>query len=212
MPFEIAQQRGLSESAGFRLADEATTAAEFGFERQARDLAMKALGTSQGPIPKLVAATALARSGDPKTPEAIAKQLSSRYPLATWINNLDVPSIRAEIELHRNNPARAVELLRSAAPYERGLYFSKYTRGRAYLEQRDGKNAATEFQKILDHRGVSPLSIYYPLARLGLARAYALSGDKTGSRRAYQDFLSLWKDADPDIPILQQAKAEYAKL
>ncbi len=131
------------------------------------------------------------------------------------LNARDLPTIRAAIELQRGNPAEAIELVQSAAPYELGGgggLAAIYVRGQAYLSAGRGVEAAAEFQKILDHRGVDPLSILSPLARLGLARAHALAGDEAGARRAYQDFLALWKDADPDIPILQEAKAEYAKL
>jgi predicted Zn-dependent protease len=122
-----------------------------------------------------------------------------------------LPSIRAAIELNRNEPARAVELLRSASPYERAYPYAVYLRGLAYLRARQGTEAAAEFQKILDHKGAN-WGPFYPLSYVGLARASTLAGDNSRARKPYQDFLALWKDADPDIPILKQAKAEYAKL
>jgi tetratricopeptide (TPR) repeat protein len=106
-------------------------------------------------------------------------------------------------------------LLRTAIPYELGGaagLATIYVRGQAYLRAGAGEEAVTEFQKILGHKGIAPVALLHPLARLGLARAHALAGDTAGARRAYQDFLALWKDADPDIPILQEAQAEYAKL
>jgi hypothetical protein len=122
------------------------------------------------------------------------------------------------VEIRRNNDPKAVELLETARPYELGTgfnsctYWVNYARAEAYLSLRDGRNAATEYQKILDHRGVAPTNPLYALARVGLARAYVLEGDTTKARTAYQDFFAAWKDADSDVPILKQAKAEYAKL
>ncbi|MFQ5927058.1 MAG: hypothetical protein ACE5MH_06445, partial [Terriglobia bacterium] len=119
------------------------------------------------------------------------------------------------IELQRGNPARAIELLQTAARYELaggGGLGTIYIRGQAYLAAGKGAEAAAQFHKILDHRGVDALSMLHPLAHLGLARAWAVGGETARSRRAYQDFFALWKDADPDIPILQEAKREYAKL
>jgi eukaryotic-like serine/threonine-protein kinase len=131
-----------------------------------------------------------------------------------------LPTIRAAIELDSNDPAKALMLLEAAAPYELaqppqfqlGTMYPVYVRGEAQLTAHNGAGAAAEFQKFLDHPGVT---INFPLgalAHLGLARAYALSGDSAKAKTAYQDFFGLWKDADPDIPILKEAKAEYAKL
>ena len=130
------------------------------------------------------------------------------------VNAVAVPTIRASIELERGNATAAIELLQSAKRYQYGGGFlSFYIRGQAHLRAGAGKEAAAEFQQILDHRGASWFwPVMYPLAQLGLARANALAGDLAHSRKAYQDFFALWKDADPDIPILQQAQAEYAKL
>jgi predicted Zn-dependent protease len=132
-----------------------------------------------------------------------------------------LPSIRAAIELNREQPAKAIELLQSAAQYERAYADVVYLRGLAYLHARQGAEAAAEFQKILDHKAANWEDTrgrgtnggpYYPLSYAGLARAAALAGDTARARKAYQDFLALWKDADPDIPILKEARAEYAKL
>ena len=126
--------------------------------------------------------------------------------------------IGVDLELERNHPAEAIARLESAAPYELGgppggaVFWPIYIRGEAFLKTRDGVKAAAEYQKILDHRGESPLSALYPLAHLGLARAAALGGDAAKSRKAYQDFLALWKDADADLPILIEAKKEYERL
>jgi predicted Zn-dependent protease len=131
-----------------------------------------------------------------------------------------LPTIRAALELHRGDATRAIEFLQAPIPYELGgrpqlpigTLYPIFVRGQAYLLAGNGGGAAAEFQKILDHRGIVLNFPLGALARLGLARARALQGDVAGARTAYREFLTLWKDADPDIPILQQAKAEYAKL
>jgi hypothetical protein len=123
--------------------------------------------------------------------------------------------VRAEIERNRGNPARAVQLLETVKRFDLSViagYWNNYIRGLAYLQQRSGGEAAAEFQKILDHRGVDMLSSLYPLAHLGLARAAAQSGDTSKSKQKYQDFFALWKDADSDVPILIEARKEYAAL
>ena len=122
------------------------------------------------------------------------------------------------IELQRNNHEKAIALLEAARPYELGAgpgassYWPVYIRGEAFIKARDGTKAAAEFQRILDHRGVDPTNPLYTLSRLGLARAYAIQGDTQKAKTAYQDFLAAWKDADPDVPILKEAKTEYGKL
>jgi eukaryotic-like serine/threonine-protein kinase len=128
-----------------------------------------------------------------------------------------LPTIRAAAELGRGHPQKALEFLEPSAPYELGLVEEgaltpAYVRGLVYLALRNGELAEKEFQKIMNHPGLVLNSCIGPLGRLGLARAYALQGDRTKARNAYIDFLKLWKDADPDIPILKQAKAEYARL
>src|SRR5262249_4916228 len=120
--------------------------------------------------------------------------------------------------LRGNKPAEALILLQTSTPYDFGAgpyganYLSLYVRAEAFLQARDGANAATEYNKILDHPGIDPTNPFYSLARLGLGRAYRLQGDANKAKAAYQDFLAYWKDADPDVPVLTQAKAEYAKL
>ena len=125
------------------------------------------------------------------------------------------PAIKAEIELNRGNAAGAIELLEASRRYDLGqmaAYWNNYIRGRAYLMQKSGGEAAAEFKSILDHRGTGEFSPLYPLAHLGLARALAISGDTSGSRRAYQDFFAAWKDADADLPVLIQARKEYDQV
>ncbi|HET7873431.1 MAG TPA: tetratricopeptide repeat protein, partial [Terriglobales bacterium] len=160
-----------------------------------------------------------ASTGQPHNAEAIADEMVKDAPHDEYVNRVWVPTIRAEVELSRGDPAKAIELLQAASPYEFGWkaqFWPNYVRGRAYLAQQCGKDAAAEFEKILDHRGVSlagTLSpLVYSLSQLELARARAMSGDNDGARKAYQDFFKLWKDADPDIPVLQQARLEFGKL
>jgi predicted Zn-dependent protease len=140
-------------------------------------------------------------------------EYAKRYPKATRLNDLWLPTIRAVIEQQRGNAPQAIELLQPASRYEAvAEFWPQHLRGQAYLKLGRGAEAAAEFQKILDHRGEAPLSALYPLAHLGLARASALTGDTAKSRKAYQDFLALWKDADADLPILIEAKKEYEKM
>ena len=165
-------------------------------------------------------ALALALCGDAAGAEKLAAETSKLLPNGTIWNAVQLPAIRAAIELQRGEPAKAVELLASATPYERAYPEAVYLRGLAYLRLHKGAEAAAEFQKILDHKGASWAStwrfpnwgLYYSISYLGLARAYVLAGDLPKAQAAYQNFLTQWKDADPDIPLLQQAKAEHTKL
>jgi predicted Zn-dependent protease len=168
---------------------------------------------------RAIAALALARAGDTAGAEKLAAELDKAFPLDTRVQRYWLPTIRAGVVLERKDPDRAIELLRVASTVELGMpanltiYLCPvYLRGEAYLMLHDGNRAAAEFQKFIDYRGVVVNFPWGALARLGLARAYAMQGDTAKARAAYQDFLTLWKDADPDIPILKQARAEYARL
>jgi tetratricopeptide (TPR) repeat protein len=170
---------------------------------------------------KVLAALALARSGDPARAQALLKELESKNPSNTLVRFYWVPAINASLELHAGNPKGALSQLRVATRYELSENMSvsnlsnlypAYIRGQAYLLADNGSAAAAEFKKLLDHRGIVQNSILGALSLLQLARAEVMVGDVDGARKQYADFLSLWKDADPDIPILKQAKAEYAKL
>ena len=126
---------------------------------------------------------------------------------------MSAPLCQAQIALHRGSPAQAIELLESAHRFESsGNFGPQYVRGQAYLKLNKGAEAAAEFQKILGHRGWSVRGVLYPLAYVGLARGAVLQGDTAKARKAYQDFFVLWKNADPDNPILIEAKKEYEKL
>jgi hypothetical protein len=166
-------------------------------------------------------ALVFAMAGDSSRAQSIVQALTKRYPLNTQIQSYWLPVVQAELALSQKNPSRTIELLQTPAPMELAPTFASlnntclypiYIRGEAYLSQKQGTAAAAEFQKILNHRGLvwnCPTGAY---ARLGLARAYALSGDTAKAKSAYSDFLTLWKDADPDILILRQAKSEYSAL
>jgi hypothetical protein len=160
-------------------------------------------------------AMAVALSGDAAPATKVVDRIASQAPPASLMGKVAVPQFRATIELTRGNAARALELLAPAQSVEAGwfdIYLAAYLRGQAYLLARQGREAAEEFQKIIDHRGVVGFMPFGVPAHLGLARAYAIENDTARAGAAYSEFLTLWKDADPDIPILKQAQAEYAKL
>ena len=147
--------------------------------------------------------------------ENVAADLDKKYPLHTFTQKSDIPQIRARIELHKGNGNKVLDLLAPAEAHQFGYIaggIPVYLRGYAYLQMKQGPKAVAEFQKMLDHRAALGFSPYANLARLGLARALALSGDDAKARTAYQDFFTSWKDGDSDIPILKQATMEYAKL
>jgi len=165
-------------------------------------------------------ALARARAGDTAGAEKLAVGLAKTFPQDTLVQRYWLPTLRAGVALERKDPNRAIELLKLASPIELGngggtltiVMCPAYLRGQAYLMLDDGNRAAAEFQKFINLRGLVVNFPWGAIARLDLARAYALQGDTAKARSAYQDFLTLWKDADPDIPILKEAKAEYAKL
>jgi len=208
---------GMEWAGGFEMKS-ALREAAFGYHEQAKHDVTTALSYSRQPDVRFRAAFVLALVGDTGRGESIAAELAKRYPLDTSINMYGVPSVRAAIELSRNNPAKAVQELDVTSPYELGCdfdempFFPVYIRGQAFLAMHQGREAAAEFRKYIDHPGVVLNNPLGAVARVGLARAYAMQGDTAKARAAYQDFFSLWKDADPDVPILKEAKAEYAKL
>jgi predicted Zn-dependent protease len=164
---------------------------------------------------KAFATLALARAGDAQRAEALLRELDKQPPAGTAMNEVVFPSVRAAVDLDHRNPAAAIEKLRHALPYDLGVDSAGvtiYYRGLAYLELKSGKEAAEQFQKILDNRGVVAVDIYWPLAHLGLARAYVMTGNTDKSLTLYREFLALWKSADPDLRLLKQAKREYATL
>jgi serine/threonine protein kinase/tetratricopeptide (TPR) repeat protein len=211
---DSAQRNEAKEVAAGYEADAAVREAEFGNLTEARRLATSALALFPGGQGvRLQAATALALIGDAPLAKKLADHLNAEYPLDTIIQGSSLPSIRAAIELSHGSAVKAIELLQRVGSYELGGdLLPAYVRGLAYLAAHDGKAGAAEFQKILDHRGIVLNAPHGALAHLQLGRAYAMSGDASKAKSAYQDFFALWKDADSDLPILKQAKAEYAKL
>jgi tetratricopeptide (TPR) repeat protein len=208
------------ETAGLWQVNAALREVEFGNTAVAKQDVEAALALAPGRDVKLLAALTLARIGETARAKTIVEELEKNYPSDTILKVYWLPTIKASMELNANNPTQAVVFLEASAPYELGepaqlqvgTLYPVYIRGQAQLMAHNGAAAAAEFQKFLDHPGIT---LNYPLgslARLGLARAYALSGDTAKAKIAYNDFFTLWKDADPDIPILKEAKAEYAKL
>jgi tetratricopeptide (TPR) repeat protein/class 3 adenylate cyclase len=196
--------------------------AEFGNSDRARRGAAAALALSADHDSKILAALAFARASDRPQAEELADALARDYPRDTLVISYWLPAIRAALEIDGKNPARALEFVEAATPYElanpdtwAGLgapLYPIYLRGEARLALRQGSEAAGEFQKLLDHRSLMVACPLGPLAHLGLGRAYVLQGETAKARAAYADFFSLWKDADPDIPLFIAARAEFAKL
>jgi tetratricopeptide (TPR) repeat protein len=206
--------------------------AAYGYPAEARQAVAEALKLAPAsPGAEAEATLALAMAGDTVRAESLARDLGKRFPLDTQMQSLWLPAIRAQLALHRKNPAEALDALQAASHIELGEFlfinnmsclYDVYLRGEAYLAAGQGKAAATEFQKILDHSGIVWNCWTGALAHLGLARADVMQSrtsqgaDADAARvralAAYRDFLTLWKDADPDVPILKEAKAEYARL
>ena len=220
---ELAQQTAGRERAALYESASALRAALFGNAPEARRSATAALDLSKARDVEYGAAFALALSGDSSRSETLASDLERRFPEDTSVRFDYVPVVRALLALNRGEPATAIDLLEAAVPLELGdpqssftgsfgTFYSIYVRGEAYLAARKGVEAAVEFQKILTHPGVIVSDPVGALARLQLGRALALSGDERKARTAFEDFLNLWRDADPDIPVLKQARAEYAAL
>ena len=192
--------------------------AEVGNVTAARQGVARALALAPGRDVKVLSALALARSGETAQSRTILEALQKSEPTNTYLKVYWFPVIEASIAMAQQAPDRAVVALEPSLPYELGnpppggTMYPPYVRGMAYLAQKNGPAAAAEFQKFLDHSAIVQNFLLGSLAHLQLGRAYALSGDAAKAKSAYQDFFTLWKDADPDIPILKEAKAEYAKL
>ena len=219
---ESARRSDEKEPAALWQANTAIREALFGNADEARRNADTAVALAPGSRDaEAQAALAYALAGDAAHAQTLADDLAKRFPQDTVVQSVWLPTIHAQIETSHKNPARGIELLQATAPYELGMLsgsapnsclYPVYVRAEAYLTAQQGPAAVAEFQKILDHGGLLWNSATGALAHLGLARTYVLQGDTIKARVAYQDFLTLWKDADPDIPILIAAKAEYAKL
>jgi eukaryotic-like serine/threonine-protein kinase len=219
---DSAERAGQEETAADYVAVSALREALFGNGDRARELAAGAKRRSNGRDVDYAVALAFAYAGDSRSAQALTSELAGRFPEDTVIQLNFLPAARGKVALNRRSPQQALDVLAAAGPYELGLpaysfynwpnLYPVYVRGEAYLAARRGKEAAAEFQRILDHRNIvlnEPIGV---LTHLQLGRAYTLQDDAIKARAAYQDFLTVWKDADPDIPILKQAKEEYAKL
>jgi serine/threonine protein kinase/tetratricopeptide (TPR) repeat protein len=217
-----AERDNRKEAAALWQVNGALREAEFGNREQARQNATAAMALAPTHDVQIIGALTLARAGDAARAEALASDLSKRFPEDTYLHHYWLPSIRASNAISRKSPDDAIRLLEDATKYELGqslpqvevggLLYPVYVRGEAYLAAGRGSDAAHEFQKVVDNRSVVQNCPLGALAHLGLGRAYALQGDASKARIAYQDFFGLWKDADSDIPILIAAKSEYAKL
>jgi eukaryotic-like serine/threonine-protein kinase len=206
------------ETAAQWLGFQAVREAELGNGVAARQAVARALALAPGRDVKVVSSLALARAGETAQSRAIVEALQKSDPTNTLLKVYWLPVLEASIALAQQAPDRAIVALEPSLPYEFGgpppgiPMYPAYIRGLSYLAQRNGPAATAEFQKFLDHTGIVQNFLLGSLAHLQLARAYVLSSDTAKAKTAYQDFLTLWKDADPDIPILKEAKAEYAKL
>jgi len=209
---------GIKDFAGALFAVEAADDNLLGYQTDARHNAAQALELSKNPDVRSYTAAAFASVGDTAKSASLLADLNREFPENHFIHSVLTPMVQSQQYLQQNQPAQAISALEPLRPYEFGVgphgtgFFPNYLRGQAYLKQGDGVKAAAEFQRILDHRGVAATDVRYTLSHLNLGRAYALQGDRAKARTAYQDFFAAWKDADPDVPILITAKAEYEKL
>ncbi len=217
---ESAQRADEKETAAGYLAEAAVREALVGNMNQAKQEAQAGLALSNGKDVEAMAAIALGAAGDSSQAKRLADDLANRFPEDTIVKFIYLPMIHSAIDLKGGSTAKAVESLAPPGPYELGFpspslgfgLYPVYLRGEAYVAERQGGAAAAEFQKILDHPSIAGNEVIAALAHLGMARAYAVSGDSAKAKTAYQDFFALWKDADPDVTILKEAKTEYAKV
>jgi serine/threonine protein kinase/Flp pilus assembly protein TadD len=213
-----AQRLGYKEFTARAVALQAEDEAVLGNVAEARRLIAEALDLSQDRDTRTIVMCVLAQAGDSARSQKLAQELSRQYPDDTLLDKVWIPFSAAVSDLQRNQPAQALTALDVAVPYEFGSgpgtsgYAINFLRAEAFLRLKNGAKAAAEYQDILNHRGVDPLSPIYNLSHLGLGRAYLLQGNTAEARAAYQDFFAVWKDADPEIPVLKQAKTEYANL
>ncbi|MET0164605.1 MAG: hypothetical protein ABW318_06330, partial [Vicinamibacterales bacterium] len=223
VPVEIAERAGQSERAGLFEAARAVWEAFYGNAAAARQSAARALELGRGRDVDYAVAFALALSGDLPQSRALAEDLAREFPEDTFVQSMYLPTLRALLAMNARDPAAAIQALQVASRYDLALggvghigYFGGlypiYVRGVAYLAARQPAEAAAEFQRILDHRSIVLVDPMDALARLQLARALALAGDTVKAKSVYIDLLTLWKNADPDIPVLNDARAEYGRL
>jgi len=209
---EAAGRLGFKEAAANEYAQEAFTEATLLNKARALEDVAQALKLSQSRNVVLYSASALAIAGEDARAAKLADDVAQKRPYDTLVQFVAVPLIKAQIELNHENPGKAIDLLDSALVYARANSGVLYVRGNAYLKAGRGSDAVQAFQRLLDLKNTINIDPIMPLAKVGLARAYVLAGDKARGRVAYQDFFALWKNADPDIPVLREIKTEYAKL
>jgi tetratricopeptide (TPR) repeat protein len=209
---EAAERLGFKEAAANEYSQEAFTEATFLNKTRTLENVTQALKLSQSPNVVLTCAIALAMAGEDARAAKLADDVAQKRPYDTLVQFVAVPLVKAQIELNAGNSGKAIDLLDSALVYARANSGVLYVRGNAYLKAGRGSDTVQAFQRLLDLKNVINVDPIMPLAKVGLARAYVMAGDKARSRVAYQDFLAVWKDADPDIPVLRAVKAEYAKL
>jgi predicted Zn-dependent protease len=212
---EMSLQANLKASARDMLLNQAEAEALLGGSAQARESIAAAQKLANFKDEESDVAQVMALNGQGAEAQQIMERLVRENSLDTLLNAVDAPLVRAASQLGKGLADQALHSLEPVKPFEFGTragFMPAYLRGVAYLQLRKPKEAAAEFQAVLNHRGIWPLATEWELAHLGLARAYALQGDMVEAKAAYNDFLALWKDADPDLPIVNQAKAEFAKL
>jgi len=212
---EMLKQQGRTENASGVLMGMANDLMYLGKCDQAKANAKAALELLRGQMNLANGAAIYAACDDPDQAQKLLDEARSTYPKNTVINTIVPPIVTAGIEKSRGNLSQAIQLFESIRGYEGGIILgvgTTFARGNLYLKQRMGNEAAAEFRKVIDQRGIDLHSPTHILAHLGLGRALALNGDTAGARKAYQDFFALWKDADPDLPVLAEARKEYDAL
>jgi eukaryotic-like serine/threonine-protein kinase len=209
---DISRRMGFSESQAFALSAKSRLEMLLGKRSRPGFDSAGPLSLSQSPNVVAFVASTLALSGNDSAALRLADDLSRKRPRDTWFQALNIPAIRAQIEVNHGNGAKTIELLKPAHSYDKGRAGIMFLRGQAYLLNHQPQEAQEEFQVAIKLRNAGRRDPSSWLAQLYLARAYAMQGDTAKARATYQDFLALWKDADPDVPLLKQAKDEYAKL
>ncbi len=215
---DLARRAGHLDGAVLMETEAALWQAFFGNAAEAKQSAIAVTGLSKDRDVEYGAAFALAFSGESSRSQTLVNDLEKRFAEDTSVKTSFLPTLGALLAMNQGEAAKAIELLRAAVPYDLaeprnfGALYSVYVRGQAYLAAKQGVEAAAEFQKILNHRGIVVSDPIGALAHLQLGRALAMSGDKVRAKAAYEDFLTLWKNADQDIPILKQARQDYAAL
>jgi len=215
---DSSKKSGNMSDATFFQNNEALREAEAGRFAESLHLLSETRGRADNRNTRSLASLVSARANDLTEAQKRADALEQAYPHGIWILHYSLPTIRAAVKVRQGDPAAAIELLRPATEYEMAQdlpfdnLYPAYIRGLAYLQMKDGSLAAPEFQKLIDHPGIVGDFVTGAIAHLQLGRAQAMAGDYAAARKAYEEFLTLWRDADPDLPVYKEAKAEYAAL